>query len=454
VTSAKLADDAVITSKLRNDSVTGEKIGSGQVVKSLNGKTDDITLVEGSNITIAPSGNTLTISATGSAGCGWSLTGNVGTSPGINFLGTTDNQPLELRVNGARSLRLQPDVTSPSLIGGYSGNSVTSGVYGGTIGGGGYSGYENRVTDVYGTIGGGVGNRAGDDSGTTSDITSATVGGGTSNTASGNYSTVSGGRSNTANNMYSTVGGGYSNVASDHFSTIAGGNINIADGNISTVGGGGGNNASGGYSTVPGGKNNTAGGDYSFAAGRKAKVAADHDGAFLFADSHDLDFNSAAVDEFAVRCTGGARFVAEIDGSGNPTVWTELDTTTGEWIPTPGSPSDRNLKTNFAPVAGRDVLQVLASIPIETWNYKNQDPSIRHIGPMAQDFRSAFGFGRDDKRIEYVDAYGVALAAIQGLYEVVKEKDAENATLRQQVDDLEARLAALEALVSPNTREE
>ena len=39
----------------------------------------------------------------------WRLAGNAGTPPGVNFLGTTDNQPLELKVNGARVLRLEPN---------------------------------------------------------------------------------------------------------------------------------------------------------------------------------------------------------------------------------------------------------------------------------------------------------------------------------------------------------
>ena len=75
--------------------------------------------------------------------------------PGTNFLGTTDNQALELRVNGQRALRLEPNATSPNLIGGYSANWLASGVSGATIGGGGTASYLNRVTDDYGTVGGG-----------------------------------------------------------------------------------------------------------------------------------------------------------------------------------------------------------------------------------------------------------------------------------------------------------
>ena len=90
-------------------------------------------------------------------------------------------------------------------------------------------------------------------------------------------------------------------------------------------------------------------------------------------------------------------------------------------------------------------LERLVSIPIETWNYKTQDPSIRHMGPMAQDFYAAFGLGVDDKHISTVDADGVALAAIQGLYELVKEKDAQIAKQQEQITQLSERLAALEA---------
>ena len=77
--------------------------------------------------------------------------------------------------------------------------------------------------------------------------------------------------------------------------------------------------------------------------------------------------------------------------------------------------SDRALKANVAAVDGGDVLARLAQVPVSTWNYTSQDPSIRHMGPMAQDFYAAFGLGEDDRHITTVDADGVALAAIQGL---------------------------------------
>jgi hypothetical protein len=153
----------------------------------------------------------------------------------------------------------------------------------------------------------------------------------------------------------------------------------------------------------------------------------------LFADSRDVDFNSRAANEFAVRATGGVRFVSAIRANGTPRAGVRLDRGDNQWR----ALSDRNAKENFVAVDGRDILERLASIPLETWNYKTQDPSIRHIGPMAQDFHAAFKVGTDDKHIGTVDADGVALAAIQGMYEIVQEKDA-------QIASLEARVATLE----------
>ena len=71
------------------------------------------------------------------------------------------------------------------------------------------------------------------------------------------------------------------------------------------------------------------------------------------------------------------------------------------------------------------MLERLADVPIQTWRYKGQDDSITHMGPTAQDFYAAFGLGIDDKHIVTVDGNGVALAAIQGLYELVKDQQAE-----------------------------
>ncbi len=334
------------------------------------------------------------------------------------------------------------------------GDSNTAGADYATIGGG----QDNTASNSDATVGGGVMNTASGDCatigggvGNTASNSDATVGGGWSNTASGDNATVGGGVGNTANSSDATVGGGWSNTASGGITTVGGGIGNTASGYCATVGGGEDNNATGGnatvaggydnqasgqHATVPGGGGNAASGDFSFAAGRRAK-AHDH-GAFVWADRVGHDFPSNGENTFSARCTGGARFVTQVDGSGNPTKWGYLNPVTASWEAK--TASDRNLKSHIAPVDRVDVLERLAAVPMANWSYKGQGESVRHMGPMAQDFYEAFGLGGDDKSIDSLDADGVALAAIQGLYKIAEEKNA-------KISSLEARIEALETLV-------
>ena len=206
------------------------------------------------------------------------------------------------------------------------------------------------------------------------------------------------------------------------YGTIGGGTYNTAEFS-SAVGGGQFNSATGLTSTIPGGSQNTAQGSFSFAAGRRAK--ANHDGTFVWGDSFNADKPSAAADTFNVYASGGATF------------YTDAAATTGVTLAAGGGSwsmlSDRAAKENIAPVDPNEVLDLLCDLPIATWNYKSQDESLRHMGPVAQDFHAAFGLGASERRIDTVDAHGVALAAIQGLRGRLEEKDAEIAELREQV---------------------
>jgi len=107
--------------------------------------------------------------------------------------------------------------------------------------------------------------------------------------------------------------------------------------------------------------------------------------------------------------------------------------------------SDRDTKRDIAPVQPEEILAKVASLPITTWNRKTDLPSVRHMGPMAQDFAATFGLGDDDRHIAILDMAGVSLASVQALHgmmtKAMAEKDAEITELRQ-------RLAALEELVS------
>lgn len=116
-------------------------------------------------------------------------------------------------------------------------------------------------------------------------------------------------------------------------------------------------------------------------------------------------------------------------------------------------PSDRNIKTGFMPVSPEEILGRLAALPIQSWRFTNEAAGVRHVGPMAQDFKAAFDLGNDDKSIAFVDGQGVALAAIQGLNAKLSQKDAEIQTLKARNDSLAERLSQLEAAVKLLTEE-
>jgi hypothetical protein len=361
----------------------------------------------------------------GGAGGSWSLAGNAGTTPGTNFLGTTDDKALELKVNGQRALRLVPNTISPNVIGGFVGNGTgKSSAQGATIAGGGTTGSSNFVFADFGTVSGGKLNKA---SGAAS-----SVGGGAANTASAEAAVVAGGEFNTASGLESFVGSGEDNNASGPRSTVAGGGLNTA---------------SGFFSTVPGGDWNTAGGNYSFAAGRHA--SATEDGAFVWSDSTGDRVISPKADTFTVQASGGIW----LGTTSTPSIVAGhfIDTSTGGFLSSAGvwtNSSDRAKKHDFRPLDKRFLLERLARMPVTSWSYKAETPSVRHIGPIAQDFYQAFGLGLDNKHITTIDEGGIALAAIQGLYRQNTALQRENRTLRDQLGAQNARLTRLERAVT------
>ena len=294
-------------------------------------------------------------------------------------------------------------------------------------------------------IGGGQNNSIG----TNSDH--ASLGGGYNNTIGNNdyEGTIPGGYYDTLlnNAAYGTIGGGQYNTNNSNGGTIAGGQQNLATGQYqSSVGGGYGNTASGSYATVPGGILNVATGLDSFAAGYNA--AANNNGAFVWSDSTGTSTKSFANNQFMARASGGVVFLTSTAASptsyatgsagvallANATSWTTV--------------SDRNAKKNFQPVNYQEVLNKLAQVPIEQWNYKwEKDSDVPNIGPMAQDFKHAFYPGRDDKGISTLEFDGVELAAIQGLNQKLNDKDARIQEQGAEIETLKQNLADLQKLV-------
>lgn len=497
ITTAKIADAAVTATKISSGSVTGGHLNLSGLATTL-----------------------------------WQVGGNAGTAAGTHFLGTTDNQALEFRINNSRALRINPgasagaanfivggtlngtdaNVRGGSIVGG-EGNAIADGANFALIGGGQSSvistnaalsviggGISNLITSSVAFLGGGFNNVV---SGFESAVVAGEgnvvsgggsfIGGGVTNTVTGGDAVIVGGGLNVASGLYSFVGagvfngatnvgslvvggssnvvwsvdgsitggssnflhtnatvavisGGYLNVASNYGaavvagsgnvaggfeSFIGGGEANVATGTISTIGGGYFNGATGYGSAIPGGFANFASGTNSWAGGTYA--AATNHGTFVWSDNSSATaFGSTTDNEFSVRASGGVRFASNAGG----TTGVSLVAGGGSWAML----SDRNAKENFAPIDAGEVLEKVAKLPVTTWNYHAQADSIRHIGPMAQDFKAAFGLGQSDRTITSSDLDGVALAAIKGLNEKLESRD-------QRIADLEQRLKQLEALL-------
>ncbi len=253
----------------------------------------------------------------------WGLAGNTGTDPSTNFIGTTDNQPFEVRANNERALRLEPSGTvldnvgpvAGNVIAGIRANSVLAGVRGATISGGGGDTAEpgfgpNTVYDLFGTIGGGYGNTVGTNDGNVASAAIGTIAGGWNNVVSASSATVGGGGGNRANGFGSVVAGGSSNVANGNDSTVGGGQQNTAD-NGGTVAGGAANDATGRHAMVPGGFDNDATAEAAFAAGQGARAL--HNGTFVWSSGPTGIFASSGPEQFLIDAIGGVGI-----GTNNP----------------------------------------------------------------------------------------------------------------------------------------
>jgi hypothetical protein len=109
--------------------------------------------------------------------------------------------------------------------------------------------------------------------------------------------------------------------------------------------------------------------------------------------------------------------------------------------------SSRSFKEAFTAIDVADVLDRVLQLSITRWRYRGGE-NAWHLGPVAEDFRAAFGLGESEQYIGTVDADGVALAAIQGLHARSEARaqalQQENEQLRESLAALVLRVAALE----------
>jgi len=98
---------------------------NGNIVK-LNNATTNFPSANASGVLTNNGSGTLTWTSPGTGS--WSLTGNSGTNPATNFIGTTDNVALLLKVNGNKAGLIDPAGTTGNTSFGYQTlNSITTG---------------------------------------------------------------------------------------------------------------------------------------------------------------------------------------------------------------------------------------------------------------------------------------------------------------------------------------
>ncbi|AHJ97154.1 tail fiber domain-containing protein [Hymenobacter swuensis] len=159
---------------------------------------------------------------------------------------------------------------------------------------------------------------------------------------------------------------------------------------------------------------------------------------------------STTRNQFSARFAGGYRLFTTTATNGNNNgqvqtpIWAELSPGSNSW----SMMSDSTLKELRRPADGNLFLARINRMRLGSWNYRGQSPdTMRHYGPMAQDFYQAFGHdgvGRSGNKttINQADFDGVNLIAIQALYRRVLLLEAENARQQQLLRQLQVTTTA------------
>lgn len=426
IPTTNIADGAVGTPKIADSSVTAAKIGSNQVVKNLNGLTDGVNLAAGANVTITPSGNTLTISAAGG-----------------NFIQNTTTQQSSSNFNISGD-GTAANLTASSTLAGNIVNALTQFNLGG-----------NRVLSIVGSNNIYAGNGAGAAS-TTSYLNSFVgANAGLNNTSNGNsFFGASTGYSNTEGYFNSFVGlfAGYSNTTGNNNSFVG---MNAGYGNTtgyynSFVGSHAGLNNTTGYSNLfigqTAGLSNTTGYNNSFVgqtAGYANTTGSNNTllGAFTNMGANNLTYATAIGAEASVS-TSNTIALGRGNGSDKVRIFglgaagsTQLCRNANNEVST--CSSSLRYKTNIAPFSfGLSLVQRLHPIRFQ-W----KDGGMKDVGFGAEDVAAVEPLlvtYNDQGRAEGVKYDRISTVLVNAVKEQQAQIETQQAELRRQQAQIEA----------------
>jgi len=395
----------------------------------------------------------------GGGGGGWGLSGN--TVGATDFLGTTNNSPLIIKVNNITRLSL-----------GNNGNLSTSGILN-TVGIGAVNlqytddvSFDSLVAQGKYSLAFGIGNRASADNSIAIGDGNRSYGAGAltigSINTSTNESAIAIGDNNIATSLNSD--GLFAGIAIGSANDSRKGSITIGSNNLSDQDFGialGVSNIVRTSSTFAGipvalGAYNTVSGEGSFAIGDGLTITGPNSfgigtqvgnsgfrGSFIiggpFLNTQATQSTQNDDDgQMMMRFEGGYKFYTNDYPNTTQPTGVSLAPYGYSWE----SLSDRNAKENFTSIDFQNVLKRIEILPVTQWNYKAQDPKFIHWGPMAQDFKHYFKLGghHDSVTISTLEMDGVLIAGVKGLIEKTNTSNEKILTLENTIRELESKL--------------